>query len=98
VSLISRVLESEGIPTVGLSINRDWSEKVPAPRTAFVKHPYGAPFGEPRARDQQMAVVLDLLRLLRTATAPGRIVDLPYRWRRTTFPAVDLSALDLDRA
>jgi hypothetical protein len=88
VGLISRVVESYGIPTVALSINRSFSEKIPAPRTAFIKFPYGAPFGEPGAQHQQMTILRDLLLLLQKAKTPGDIVDLPYKWRRSQYEEV----------
>ena len=89
VGLISRVIEEHGIPTVSLSINREWSAKVPSPRTGYVKFPYGAPFGEPGNANQQMTILRDLLVLLQTATTPGAILDLPYRWRKSRFGTVD---------
>ena len=88
-----RVVESYGIPTVNLSINREFSEKIRAPRAAFVPFPYGAPFGEPGNADQQMTVLRDLLWLLLIARTPGRIVDLPYRWRRSRYTAVDVQSV-----
>lgn len=83
--LISRIIESHGIPTINLSINREFSEKVLAPRTVFLNYPFGAVFGEPGAVDQQLTVIRDLLLLLQTAKEPGSIVDMPYKWRRTRF-------------
>ena len=86
--LITRVLEALGIPTVSLSINRAFSEKIKTARTAFVKYPYGAPFGEPNVPEQHMTLLRDLLVLLQTAQTPGQIVDLPYKWRKTHFEPV----------
>jgi hypothetical protein len=71
--LISRVPEASGIPTVSLSINRQISEKILAPRAAFVKFPRGASFGEPHNRLQQMTILRELLLLLQTATTPDGI-------------------------
>jgi hypothetical protein len=84
-SLIANVIESYGIPTVCLSINREMSESVRAPRAGFVKFPYGAPFGEPGAARQQMKVLYDILGVLRRADAHGYLVDLPHQWRRTVY-------------
>jgi hypothetical protein len=91
VGLISRVIEESSIPTISLSINREWSEKVRAPRTGFVKFPYGAGFGEPGNLDQQMTILRDLFVILQSATEPGKIVDLPYRWRRSKYEPVEFS-------
>jgi D-proline reductase (dithiol) PrdB len=82
------VLEAKGIPTVSLSINRPISEKLLAPRAAFVKFPHGASFGEPHNRLQQMTILRDLLLLLQTAEEPGILMDLPYKWRRSTYEEV----------
>ena len=94
MGLISRVIESYGIPTISLSINRSFSEKVPAPRSAFVKFPYGAPFGEPKAVDQHMTILRDLFWVLQTADEPGVIVDLPYVWRRTKYEPVPFESFE----
>ena len=83
--LISRVIESYGIPTINHSINRAFTEKIKPPRSVCFNFPYGAPFGEPGNADQQMTVLRDLLLLLQTATEPGVIVDAPYKWRRETY-------------
>ena len=89
--LIARVVESYGIATATLSINRDISLRIRAPRTVFVKFPHGAACGEPHARDQQLTVLRDLFWVLQDATEPGTMVEPGYRWRRTTYPAVSLS-------
>ena len=82
---MQREIESAGIPTVGVSIAREISEKVKPPRTYFLKYPFGHAFGEPFNRNQQRAILRDCLDLLETATQPGVIVDGPYRWRRHRF-------------
>lgn len=56
-----------------------------APRAAFVKFPHGASFGEPDNRLQQMTILRELLLLLQTARQPGILVDLPYKWKRSTY-------------
>ncbi len=86
--LISRVVESHGIATVCLSINKGFSEKVRAPRSLFVKYPHGAALGEPNAVDQQMTVLRDLMWLAQRAEEPGTIVEPGYRWRRESFEPV----------
>ncbi len=88
VSLIARVVESHGISTVSLSLNRELSEKIGAPRTLYLRYPYGAPLGEPGNVNQQRAILKDMFAALDTAKEPGTIIDLPYRWRRDTFAPV----------
>ena len=86
------MVEASGIPTISLSINRDISAKIGAPRTVFVHFPHGAPFGEPGAKNQRMTVLRDLLRTLQEASEPGVIVEPGYRWRRTEYPPVALDS------
>lgn len=88
VSLIARVVESYGISTVALSLNRELSEKIGAPRTLYLRYPYGAPLGEPGNINQQRAILRDMFQALETVKGPGTIIDLPYRWRRDTFGPV----------
>jgi len=81
-SLVNRALrqvEACGIPTVGLSVDRQASETVPAPRTLLVHFPAGCPFGSARNRSLQRNVLLDCLDAV-AHMAPGQIVELPYRW------------------
>jgi hypothetical protein len=88
VSLIARVVESYGISTVSLSLNRELSEKIGAPRTLYLRYPYGAPLGEPGNVNQQRAILRDMFAALENIKEPGTIIDLPYRWRRDTFTPV----------
>lgn len=80
--LICRVIESHGIPTASLSVNRGMTEKVPAPRNAHLNFPYGATMGEPGKPGQHLTILRDLLEVARTASTPGVIFDLPHKWRR----------------
>lgn len=88
VGLIARVVEEYGICTVALSLNREISEKIPPPRTLYLRYPYGAALGEPGAVNQQKRIILDMLEALYKVKEPGVIIDLPYRWRRDTFGPV----------
>ena len=83
--MVQKAIEAEGIPTVGISISREISEKIKPPRTLFLKYPFGHPFGEPFNAKQQERIFHDALDLLLTASEPGVIVDSPYRWKRTKF-------------
>ena len=91
VSLIARVVESYGISTVALYLNRELSEKIGAPRTLYLRYPYGAPLGEPGNINQQRTIIRDMLASLYSLGEPGMIVDLPYQWRRHEFSPVDFS-------
>ena len=89
MGLVQREIEKAGIPTIGVSIVREYTEKVQPPRTVYVKWPFGHPLGEPGNIKQQRAVVLEAFRVLYAATTPGEIVDLPFRWRRHDYDSYE---------
>lgn len=82
MGLIQRAIEKEGVPTIGISIVRKFTEEVRAPRAVFVKWPMGHPLGEPGRTDQQRIVLNSAFKALKTIREPGTIIDLPYRWKR----------------
>jgi len=85
VGLIQREIERVGIATIGVSIVREYSEKVQPPRTVFLRWPFGHPLGEPGKTLQQRTIVLEALQALYQIEEPGTIIDLPYRWRREKY-------------
>ena len=85
MGLIQREIERQGIATIGISIVRDYSEKVKPPRTVFLRWPFGHPLGEPGHREQQRAVLFESFRALYQIDQPGTIVDVPFRWRREDY-------------
>lgn len=89
MGLLQREIEASGIPTIGISIVRDYSEKVKPPRTVFLKWPFGHPLGEPGNVLQQRTVILEAFRVLYTLDEPGTIIDLPFRWRRHDYKAYE---------
>ncbi len=91
--MIQREIEKEGIPTIGVSIVRKYTEKVKPPRTIFLRWPFGHPFGEAFNRDQQRVVLAEALRALSAIREPGAIVDLPYRWRRDEYGDIDIKKI-----
>ena len=82
MGLIQRVIEASSIPTIGISIVRKYTEQTRAPRSVFLKWPFGHPLGEPGKIAQQRRVMEDAFKALIEITEPGTIVDLPYRWKR----------------
>ena len=86
MGLIQRVIEQAGIPTVGISIVREYTEKVKPPRAVFLRWPFGHPLGEAGNINQQLAVLGRALAALSTITVPGTILEPGYRWRRETYP------------
>jgi hypothetical protein len=93
VGLIQREIERRGIPTIGVSIVREYSEKVKPPRTVFLRWPFGHPFGEPFNIAQQRVVLAEALRALYAISDPGVIIDLPYRWRRENYEDNDIDVI-----
>lgn len=85
MGLIQRVVERAGIATIGITIVRDYTEKVQPPRSVFLRWPFGHPLGEPFNRIQQRTVIQDCFEQLYAIQTPGTIVDLPYIWRRHDF-------------
>ena len=64
------------------------ADAVKPPRVAYVRFPFGQPIGECGNVDQHRVVIEDALRLLITATEPGTVEPLPYRWRREDYAAI----------
>ncbi len=80
MSLVSRHLEENGIPTVVIGNARDIVEQCGVARLLFVDYPLGSPCGEPDKPDQQRAIVSFALDLLESATAPRSTVRAPFDW------------------
>ncbi len=93
MGLIQRAIEKEGIPTVGVSIVRKYTEKVKPPRTVFLRWPFGHPLGEAFNEAQQRVVIAESLRALYSIREPGAIIDLPYRWRREKYEGIDVKRI-----
>jgi len=93
VGLIQRAIEAQGIPTIGVSIVRQYTEKVKPPRTVFLRWPFGHPFGEPFNVAQQRVVLAEALHALIAIREPGTIIDLPYKWRREKYGDKDIRGL-----
>ncbi len=93
MGLIQREIEKAGIPTIGVSIVREYTEKVKPPRTIFLRWPFGHPLGEPFNTAQQRVVLAEALRALYTIQEPGEIIDMPYRWRREQYDTRDIRSI-----
>ncbi|MGD2080148.1 MAG: hypothetical protein PVJ36_03320 [Nitrospirota bacterium] len=85
MGLVQREVEKAGIPTVGISIVREYTEKVRPPRSVYLRWPFGHPLGEPFNAAQQLTVLKMTLSALCSIRTPGMIVDLPLRWKREDY-------------
>lgn len=93
MGLIQRVIEEMGIPTIGISIVREYTEKVKPPRTIFLRWPFGHPLGEPFNITQQRAVLTEAFRALYSIKTPGEIIDVPFKWKREHYDENSLKKL-----
>jgi D-proline reductase (dithiol) PrdB len=91
VGLIQRSIEARGVPTVSVSVARDVTEAIKAPRAIFLPWPMGHHFGVPFHRDIQRRVLFEALRLLETATESGTIRDILIRWAEVRRQAKTLT-------
>ncbi len=82
-----------GIPTIGISIVREYTEKVKPPRTIYLRWPFGHPLGEPFNIAQQRAVLAEAFSALYFIKTPGEIIDVPFKWKREHYDENSLEKL-----
>lgn len=75
--------------TVALALVKEVAVAARAPRFLYLHWPFGHALGEPGNIDQQRTVLHDMLSMVLSAPRPGLVVDLPYRWRRERYSAID---------
>lgn len=80
VSLIARLVEAAGIPTLSMSCARDITEAANPPRATFLDWPLGRTSGRPGRPDVNVAVVRAALAEFERIETPGTIVDLDVPW------------------
>lgn len=93
MGLIQRAIERAGIPTIGISIVREYSERVKPPRTIFLRWPFGHPLGEPFNLAQQRAVLTEAFQALCSIDKPGEIIDIPFKWRKHEYSGYSIEKL-----
>ena len=81
VSLVSRHLEANGLPTVIMGCAKDIVERCGVPRFVFSDFPLGNSAGRPFDVESQAATLELALRVLETAPAARTTVQSPQRWR-----------------
>lgn len=82
---MQRAIEATGVPTIGITLQREITRRVRTPRALYLRYPFGHPMGEAFAVSQQRTILVDALRALETLTVPGQIVEPGYRWKRHRF-------------
>ena len=80
VSLVSRHLEANGIPTAVIGSARDIVEECGVARFLFSDFPLGNPCGKPYDVEMQRAIVGMALDLVESARLPRTTVQTPFRW------------------
>lgn len=85
MGLLQRAIEAEGIPTIGITLQKEVTKKVKPPRALYLHYPFGHPLGEAFQVKQQRTILLDALQALETITEPGTILEPGYLWRRHRF-------------
>ncbi|HSB69358.1 MAG TPA: hypothetical protein VLH58_03135 [Candidatus Methylomirabilis sp.] len=88
MGLLARGIEARGVTTVGLALVKEVAVAAHAPRFLYLHWPFGHALGEPGNVAQQRTVLHDMLSMAVSAPRPGLIVELPYRWRRETYPTI----------
>ena len=81
MSLVSRHLEANGLPTVIVGSALDVVEHCGVARFLFNDFPLGNPVGHPWKPDMQREVLETALRLLETAQGPRTTVVSRFAWK-----------------
>ena len=85
MSVLARVLEEAGLPTVGIALVKEHAAKVKPPRALFVPFPYGYPLGKPDDPEFQQQVIAAALELLEYREGPV-LVDFPEEAGSSELP------------
>ena len=68
------------MPTVSVTVAKDVTERIKAPRAIFLPWPMGHHFGVPFHTSLQRRVLLEALYLLESAQVPGTIRNVNIKW------------------
>jgi D-proline reductase (dithiol) PrdB len=71
LGIIARGIENAGIPTMMISVDRNLSETVRPPRSAFYRGELGSVAGKPHWREYQLRVLDESIRWIETFDQPG---------------------------
>ncbi len=73
---------------MALALVKEVAVAANAPRFLYLHWPFGHALGEPGNLAQQRTVLHDMLSMAALAPRPGLVIELPYRWRRESYPSV----------
>jgi len=93
VSLVSRHIEAEGIPTVIMGCAKDIVEHCGVPRFLFSDFPLGNSAGRPFDKVSQAETLELALRVLESAPGPRTTVQSPQRWSEDASWKLDYNDL-----
>jgi len=79
-ALVARAVELAGVPTIVLGTDRALLEAVRAPRAVAVKHPAGAPLGNPGNVGKHQHLLRGLFEAAWQFEGPGLVAELPFVW------------------
>ncbi len=71
LGIVARELEQKGVPTIMLAVDREITDKVRPPRTAYYAGEIGAVVGKPNWKQYQLRVLDETLRWIETFDQPG---------------------------
>lgn len=91
VSLVARLLEAHGIPTIVMGCAKDIVEYAGVPRFLFSDFPLGNPAGRPHDPASQDFTLRLALQVLQTAPAARTTVQSPLRWSESADWKLDYS-------
>ena len=94
VSLISRHLEENGIPTIVMGCAKDIVEHAGVPRFLFSDFPLGNATGKPNDIESQAMTMELALRVLKTAIGPRTTVQSPQVWTEDASWKLDFSNIE----
>ncbi|HLN65378.1 MAG TPA: glycine/sarcosine/betaine reductase selenoprotein B family protein [Symbiobacteriaceae bacterium] len=78
--LVARAIELAGVPTVVLGLDKGALEAVGVPRGVVVKHPVGAPLGNPGNAGKHQYLLRSALDAAWELEGPGLVLELPFAW------------------
>ncbi|MDB4895231.1 MAG: hypothetical protein JWN15_1493 [Firmicutes bacterium] len=78
--LVARAIELAGVPTVVLGTSRELLEAVGVPRAVVVRHPEGAPMGNPGNAGKHQYLLRELFDAAWAFEGPGLVAELGFAW------------------